>query len=108
MQKKYLIGFLFLLFNQWLNAENGNYKEKEKKERYAFGFIPALAFDSDLGIKYGGVFNIFDYGSTNTPPNYEQYLMVRITNATKGTLNAQALLESETFIPFNRPTSHSF
>ncbi len=70
----------------------------ERKSRHAFGVIPALAFDSDLGFKYGAVVNLFDYGETKSPPHYRQYLFIKLTNTTKGTLNLQALLESETLI----------
>jgi hypothetical protein len=72
--------------------------QNERKSRYSFGVIPALAFDSDLGFKYGAVVNLFDYGATKFPPHYEQYLFIKLTNTTKGTLNLQALLESETLI----------
>ena len=53
---------------------------------------------SDLGFKYGAVINLFDFGDTKFPPHYEQYLYIKLTNTTKGTLNLQALLESETLI----------
>lgn len=90
-----------LLFFPFLGVaqELEEYKP-ERKSRYAFGVIPALAFDSDLGLKYGAVFNFFDYGENNLPPHYQQYLFVKLTNTTKGTLNLQALLESET--PINK------
>jgi len=70
----------------------------KRKSRYAFGVIPALAFDSDLGFKYGAVVNLFDYGESKSPPHYRQYLFLKLTNTTNGTLNLQALLESETLI----------
>lgn len=91
--------WLFLLFmNVNLVAEEVVKNKTERMSRYALGVIPALAFDSDLGLKYGAVFNFFDYGENNLPPHYKQYLFVKITNTTKGTLNLQALLESETLI----------
>jgi len=62
---------------------------------YSFGIIPALAFDSDLGLKYGAVVNIFDHGMDKKAPLYNQHLFVRLTNTTGGSLTAQALLESE-------------
>jgi hypothetical protein len=89
---------LFLFLPLSIFGQEEEKKKTEKKSRYSFGVIPALAFDSDLGFKYGAVVNLFDYGETKFPPHYEQYLFVKLTNTTKGTLNLQALLESETLI----------
>lgn len=66
----------------------------KKEHRYSFGVIPALAFDSDVGLKYGGLINIFDHGQ-GSRDRYDQHLMVRLTNTTKGSLQAQLLLESK-------------
>jgi outer membrane protein assembly factor BamA len=65
---------------------------------YTVGVIPALAFDADLGVKYGAVVNLFDHGPGGEAPHYNQHLFVRLTNTTKGSLTAQALLESETLL----------
>ena len=96
-----IIWYVLLLSPISLLGMETKQDDKGKKARppgYTFGLIPALAFDADLGIKYGGVINIFDYGETQLPPHYEQYLFIKLTNTTKGTLNLQALLESETLI----------
>ncbi len=69
---------------------------------YSFGFIPALAFDADQGVKYGGVINLFDHGTKKTPPEYEQHLFIRLTNSTGGSLNALFLLESESLFRYAR------
>ncbi len=89
--------YLFLPLTM-LGQEEDEKNKTEKNSRYSFGVIPALAFDSDLGFKYGAVVNLFDFGDTKFPPHYEQYLFIKLTNTTKGTLNLQALLESETMI----------
>jgi len=89
---------LFLFVPLSIVGQKEEKSMSERRSRYSFGVIPALAFDSDLGFKYGAVVNLFDYGETKFPPHYEQYLFVKLTNTTKGTLNLQALLESETLI----------
>ncbi len=96
MAKHFLTLFLFLPLSIFGQEEEK--RKTENKSRYSFGVIPALAFDSDLGFKYGAVVNLFDYGEAKLPPHYEQYLFIKLTNTTKGTLNLQALLESETLI----------
>jgi hypothetical protein len=96
MAKHFLTLFLFLPLSIFGQEEEK--RKTENKSRYSYGVIPALAFDSDLGFKYGAVVNLFDYGETKLPPHYVQYLFIKLTNTTKGTLNLQALLESETLI----------
>ena len=90
--------FLFPVSLLGMEIKQDDKREKARPPGYTFGIIPALAFDADLGIKYGGVINIFDFGETKLAPHYEQYLFIKLTNTTKGTLNLQALLESETLI----------
>ncbi len=83
---------LLLLFPLFSLAEN------EKRKTYSWGVIPASNYDSDLGYRYGGVLNIFDYGYKSREDKYEQYLFIKLTNTSRGTLQAQALLESESLI----------
>ena len=80
-----------------VRATTGN--DHKHRSPISWGVIPALAFDADLGLKYGGVINIFDYGNYDIFPKYFQHLFIRIINTTGGTLQTQALLESEKIIP---------
>ena len=92
---------LFLLFVLPLSAfANETLKNDsiKKRSRFKIGGIPVFAYDADLGLKYGAVINLFDFGDDKIPPNFEQYLMLRLTNTTRGTVNLQALLESESLI----------
>ncbi len=91
--------FFFTFYSHLVFGENNiiinNDERHVVRSEYSFGFIPALAFDADQGIKYGGVINLFDHGKNKTPPQYEQHLFIRLTNSTGGSLNALFLLESE-------------
>lgn len=75
-----------------------NNKKKETDRRFRYGIIPALAYDSDLGFRYGAVINIFDYGSNPENYGYEQHLFLRGTNTSTGSLQLQGLLESNSLI----------
>ncbi|MBE0663357.1 MAG: hypothetical protein IH597_12935 [Bacteroidales bacterium] len=99
MRKICLICFLVLPFSV-LAAEPGSLQidEKQDYKRFTWGIIPAAAFDSDLGFKYGAVFNLFDHGSHQKLPLFDQYLYIKLTNTTRGTLNAQAVFESKSLI----------
>ncbi len=68
------------------------------KKGLAWGFIPALSYDTDLGLKYGAVINMFDYGNGKHYPHYQQFLQIKLTNTTKKSMQLHALFESETLI----------
>ena len=99
----FLILFIIIIFSLSLS---GNFRIdfpdsniKEGSNRFRFGIIPALAYDSDLGLRYGAVINIFDYkGLSYGKSIYNQYLFLRFTNTTSGSLQIQGLLESRTII----------
>jgi len=92
----------FLIFPGLIMAQSDSLRiteGKNIKQGLSFGVIPVLSYDADLGYRYGGVFNIFDYGKGSKYPDYEQYLFLRFTNSTKGTSQAQLLFDSEKIIP---------
>lgn len=62
---------------------------------YSWGVVPVLAYDSDIGFKYGANFNIFDYGKYKQQEDYEQYLYARLVNSTNNTLETQLLFDSD-------------
>ena len=67
-----------------------------EKHKYSMGVIPVLSYDADLGLKYGAVFNFFDFKPHDT--NYSQYLIFRGTYTTRNTLNIQSFFESDRLI----------
>jgi len=92
---------LGLLLSEFIKAENQGTEESVPGKvpgRYALGVIPALNFDADLGFRYGGGFNFFDYDHAGNRTDYEQYLQLRLINSTGGTLLAQGIHESTTLI----------
>lgn len=92
---------LLLLFsNNWAGGSSGSVTGYGGKIAPAFkiGVIPVAAYDSDLGFKYGIVANLFDYRQKVSSGKYDQYLFFRVTNATKGSFQIQALLESAILI----------
>lgn len=92
-----LLSFPALIFAQRDSLQN--VEAKKIKKGLSLGVIPVLSYDADLGYRYGGVLNIFDYGKGEKYPDYEQYLFLRFTNSTKGTSQTQLLFDSERIIP---------
>ena len=88
--KRYLILCLCILMNYSLDAQSCEVDStlvttKTSHKRYGIGGTPILAFDSDLGLKYGAVINLFDYGDKF--PNYLQYAKIKAFHTTNGTSN---------------------
>jgi len=54
------------------------------KRGWNLGVLPAVAYDSDLGVYYGIIFNPFDYGDGSIYPNYFQSLYLQIAGYSKG------------------------
>ncbi len=54
------------------------------KRGWNLGVLPAVAYDSDLGVYYGIIFNPFDYGDGSIYPNYFQSLYLKIAVYSKG------------------------
>ena len=67
---------LFILFAPCLHAEmvadsvKSNSKKDKIKKGWNFGGLPILAYDSDMGLQYGALANIYYYGDGSTYPQY--------------------------------------
>ena len=45
-------------------------KEHKIKKGFSFGALPVVAYDSDVGFKYGALTNIYYFGDGSTYPKY--------------------------------------
>jgi outer membrane protein assembly factor BamA len=72
--------------------------EKTKKG-FSFGAVPAIAYDSDLGFRYGALANFYDYGDGTIYPFYKHSLYVEWSHTTKGSDLKQIRYDSEYLIP---------
>jgi hypothetical protein len=78
---------------------------KEKvKTGINFGALPAIAYDSDLGFKYGALANFYDYGNGSAYPKYRHSLYLEWSRTTKGSGINQVIYDSEYLIPKIRIT----
>ena len=69
------------------------------KTGWTFGAVPAIAYDSDIGFKYGGVVNFYNYGDGTTYPKYLHSLYFEWSRTTKGSGINQFTYDSEYLIP---------
>jgi outer membrane protein assembly factor BamA len=80
-------------------------KKEKTKSGFSFGAVPAIAYDSDLGFRYGALANFYDYGDGSIYPFYKHSLYVEWSHTTKGSDTKQIKYDSEYLIPGIRVTA---
>ncbi|MDX9928284.1 MAG: BamA/TamA family outer membrane protein [Bacteroidales bacterium] len=76
-----------------------NAQDVKPKTGWNFGALPSVTFDSDLGFQYGGLINLFNYGTGDIFPNYYQSLYFEVSRFTKGSGINRFMFDSEHLIP---------
>ncbi|MBN1144386.1 MAG: BamA/TamA family outer membrane protein [Bacteroidales bacterium] len=74
-------------------------KEDKIKTGWNFGALPAIAYDTDIGFKYGALVNLFYYGDGKQYPKYLHSLYFEWNHTTKGSGLSQFTYDSEHLIP---------
>lgn len=77
------------------------------KSGFGWGGSPVLAFDADLGFRFGAVINLFDYGKVSRFPDYVQFANIKAFRSTKGTTHIQGFFESDKIIPGIKVTAEA-
>jgi len=70
-----------------------------------FGVLPAIAYDADLGFRYGALTNIYHYGDGSNYPDYDHSLYLEWSQTTKGSGTMTMNYDSKYLIPNIRLTS---
>lgn len=65
-------------------AQSEEQDTTEIKTGWTFGGVPTLAYDTDLGYRYGGLVNFYYYGDGTTYPNYIHSIYLEWSKTTKG------------------------
>jgi outer membrane protein assembly factor BamA len=83
-------------------------KEKVKKDSvktgFSFGGVPVVAYDQDVGFKYGIVLNLYHYGDGSRYPLYDHSLYLEWSRTTKGSGINQLIWDTDKLIPKVRTT----
>jgi len=77
---------------------------QSKHPRIDFGALPAIAYDSDLGFRYGALTNLYFRGDLDKPW-YKHSLYLEWSHTTKGSDLKQLKYDSEYLIPGVRVTA---
>ncbi len=106
MKIRHLVVFLFCVFS--INSYSyGTDTIKHVKTGLTFGALPAIAFDTDIGFKYGLLTNFYLFGDGSTYPKYLHSFYLEWNQTTKGSGLWQFIYDSEYLIPNIRLTAEA-
>jgi hypothetical protein len=97
-----IISILIIFSNTYPQSDTSRYNNKKSeqiKKGWTFGAVPAIAFDSDIGFKYGAVVNLYNFGDGSTYPKYKHSLYFEWSRTTKGSGINQFIYDTEHLIP---------
>ena len=80
------------------------FSQSKVKKGLSFGALPAISYDSDLGLQYGTLVNLYLYGDGSRFPKYDHSLYLELSTYTKGTTIARLRYDSEKLISRVRTT----
>ena len=106
---RFIIPALFLIVNCQLSIINcfADDSVKHVKTGLTFGALPAVAFDTDIGFKYGLLTNFYLFGDGSTYPKYLHSFYAEFNRTTKGSGLMQFIYDSEYLIPNIRLTAEA-
>jgi hypothetical protein len=108
MKKLFTLLTLALMLSSLLVAQTDSTdtETKEKiKKGFSWGGVPAIAYDTDVGFKYGAVVNLYSYGDGSHYPDYDHSLYLEWSRTTKGNGINQIVYDSKYLIPNMRLTA---
>ncbi len=108
MKKLLALLTLALMLNSLLVAQTdstGTEKKEKRKKGFSWGGVPAIAYDTDVGFKYGAVLNLYSYGDGSHYPDYDHSLYLEWSRTTKGNGINQIVYDSKYLIPNMRLTA---
>ncbi|MCF8225773.1 MAG: hypothetical protein K9J30_07830 [Bacteroidales bacterium] len=102
--KRSFFAFLFAIISLSLAAQESEEatsgdKAPDSKSGWSFGGVPVVAFDSDIGFKYGALVNLYDYGDGKRYPMYDHSIYLEWSRTTKGSGINQFTWDTDKLIP---------
>jgi len=93
--KKFVL-LLVIIFSglSFLNAQTDSLKERPKTG-LNFGALPIAGFSTDVGVLYGVILNVFNYGNGKIYPKYYHNLYMEASRTSKGGRTLQMFFDSE-------------
>lgn len=86
----------FFLFQGMVLAQEDENQTKPPKQGWKLGgVLPAVAYDSDIGFRYGALANFYDYGDGSVYPDFLKSLYVEWSKTTKGSATNNVSFENK-------------
>ncbi|HAM98407.1 MAG TPA: hypothetical protein DCQ26_07325 [Marinilabiliales bacterium] len=102
--KKVWMGFFMVAIS--INSFGQDSTKTEKiKTGWNFGAIPVISYNSDLGLQYGALTNIYNYGDGKAYPMYYHSFYAEVSRFTKGSGIYRIFYDSKYLIPNIRFTA---
>ena len=95
---------LFLTFSGFLFGQD-TIQNKEGKTGWNVGAIPVISYNTDLGLQYGALTNIYNYGDGKVYPMYYHSFYAEASMYTKGSGIFRFFYDSKFLIPNIRFTA---
>ena len=80
-------------------------EQKPMKTGWTFGALPAVSYNTDLGLQYGGIVNLYYFGDGSSYPKYMHSIYAEISRYTKGSGINRLFYDSDYLIPGLRVTA---
>lgn len=90
---------VFLATNNITYAQTDTVSRPNAKSGWSLGGVPVIAYDSDIGFKYGGLVNFYHYGDGTIYPEYKHSIYLEWSRTTKGSGINQITYDSKYLIP---------
>ncbi|MCP4310453.1 MAG: BamA/TamA family outer membrane protein [Bacteroidetes bacterium] len=74
-------------------------REENVKDGFSLGGVPVVAYDSDIGFKYGALVNLYWFGDGSRYPQYDHSVYVEWSRTTKGNGINQITYETDKLLP---------
>jgi len=97
MRKIIFFLLAFILQVQLLIAQEVD--SSEVKKGFTFGALPAIAYDTDVGFRYGALTNLYWFGDGSQYPDYLHSVYAEWSRTTKGSGNTILRYDSDYLIP---------
>lgn len=102
-----LILAMCLIFTSGFAQKKNKEKKKNKEEvktGWNFGFLPIVTYNTDLGLQYGALTNMYHYGDGKIYPGYYHSIYAEVSRYTKGSGIYRVFYDSKHFIKGIRTT----
>ncbi len=98
------LGVILLTTSGLINGQD-TVKEKEVKTGWSFGALPTITYNTDLGLQYGALVNLYQYGDGTIYPEYYHSIYAELSRYTKGSGVMRFFYDSKHLIPNVRLTA---